>query len=282
MNTLRRIKRQQRHWAFRHAEAADGAGYLPSVRANLFQAMTAPTKIAFSEGSGSELKDRAGRPAKMRALHSSSALAVNVFDYWVSRDCRPLQQAIGMQSAIDAIAFEAQYPTGLSGSAPHLDISITAQSGFVFALESKFTEWLTRKDRKSDAPFKAKYFANQAKHWQSAGLPKCQQLASAMYAGYKRGDRGIFRHLDAPQLLKHALGLATSLKEFSLGYIYYDTPGPETAHHKSEIEEFNHRVGAELNFQAMSYQSFFQKLKDNTNEDSDYLNYLESRYFPVA
>jgi hypothetical protein len=53
---------------------------------NLFQALNESTRKAFEQGSGSELQDTASRPAKIKALHSSSALAVNFFDRWVIND----------------------------------------------------------------------------------------------------------------------------------------------------------------------------------------------------
>ena len=34
----------------------------------------------------------------MRALHSSSALAVNFFDYWTDRDKTPILSALGIDS----------------------------------------------------------------------------------------------------------------------------------------------------------------------------------------
>ena len=254
----------------------DEKDYLPTVRDNLFQEMTVCTKAAFDEGRGQELYDTPKCRAKMRALRSSSALVVNVFDYWVCRDnALPLQQAIGMKAPIDRVALEQQFPTGLGGAAPHLDIVITPETGAVFALEGKFTEWFSPK---TSEPFRSAYFADQAKHWASVRLPECQRLAEEMRDARKHG-RNMFHHLDAPQLLKHALGLAGNLPSFSLGYIYYYAPGDETDAHRREIEEFTSRVGSELDFKAVTYQCLFKRLKENARGHSEYLDYLERRYF---
>ena len=274
MDTVAAIKQQQRDWANRAGLAADAKGYLPFVRDNLFQAMTAGARAAFGGGKGRESHDAPHRPAKMRALHSSAALVVNVFDYWICRDARlALGRAVGMKAPIADIALERRYPTGLGGTAPHLDIVITAESGAVFALESKFTEWL---GPKLSEPFRGAYFAGQAKHWAAAGLPECQRLAEAMRDADKEG-RNMFRHLDAPQLLKHALGLGVNLPRFSLGYVYYDAPGDEARAHQHEIKEFQSRVGPELGFTAMTYQRVFTRLKENGRGHSEYLDYLEGR-----
>jgi hypothetical protein len=69
---------------------------LNSYESNLFQPLNAQSKVAFDQGSGSELQDRPTGPAKMRALHSSSALAVNFFDAWVREDTKPLMGIFGL------------------------------------------------------------------------------------------------------------------------------------------------------------------------------------------
>ena len=276
MDTVDAIKRRQRDWAVGAGLWPDAKGYLPSVRDNLFQAMTAGARDAFGEGKGQELRDGPHRPAKMRALHSSAALVVNVFDYWVCRDAGPLGRAMGMKAPIGGIALERRYPTGLGGTAPHLDIVITLATGAVFALESKFTEWLSPK---TGAPFRDAYFAGHAEHWAAVGLPECQRLAQELRDADKHG-RELFRHLDAPQLLKHALGLGANLPRFSLGYIHYDAPGDEARAHRRELQEFQSRVGPELGFTAVTYQLLFKRLKENARGHSEYLDYLGRRYFP--
>lgn len=276
MNILQAVKRRQRDWAERRGKEPDAQGYLSSVRANLFQEMTAATKIDLEAGGGQEMEPGSNGRVKMRAAHSSSALAVNVFDYWVDRDCRPLQQALGMDAPISRIAFEQQFPTGLPGTPPHLDVAITSSDGTLLALESKFTEWLSSR---TGEPFKEKYFERQAEHWQLAGLPECQRLARELHDAYREGQKHNFCRLDAPQLLKHALGLASSGKPFSLGYIYFDAPGDERDVHLQELTQFSSRVGQELNFQAIAYQDLFKRLQASTNGDAAYLDYLKSRYF---
>jgi hypothetical protein len=87
--------------------------YLDAIEANLLQPLSVAAHRGFGNGSGSELADTPARPAKMKALHSSAALAVNVFDYWTTRDSAPLTAAMGIASRIREMAFERQFPTGL-------------------------------------------------------------------------------------------------------------------------------------------------------------------------
>ncbi|MEP7247187.1 MAG: hypothetical protein ABI885_26365, partial [Gammaproteobacteria bacterium] len=154
-----------------------------------------------------------GRRAKMSALHSSAALAVNVFDYWSERSPGLLVTALGLNGPAAPIEFEAQFPTALDGIPPNLDVAIRFHSGAVIGIESKFTEWLAPKSPNKEH-FRDKYFdVGEAAGglWTSAGLPKCQKLAEAVHAKATR-----FRYLDAAQLLKHALGLATQHRNCSL------------------------------------------------------------------
>jgi len=205
-------------------------------------------------------------------------LAVNFFDYWTTADRTPLKGILELPSTPDSIKFEAQYPTGLRGTPPNIDVSLTLNSGHTLAIESKFTEWLTRKPVRNPV-FKPKYFPVGEELWGSKGLRACQSLAGDIQDGQQR-----FVHFDAPQMLKHALGLATHVREsFSLWYIYFECGGRESAVHKAEIKIFADRVGAEIGLKSLTYQQFFSRLEMiRTSINSDYVEYLRRRYFSPA
>ena len=205
MSALQDIKESQRKWAISRSLDPDAKGYLGSVESNLFKPLSEKTRLQFENGSGSELEDGNTRPAKMRALHSSSALAVNFFDHWVDIDKSALQAALGLGQEIISISFEEQFPTGLDGNPPNVDVTLKLSDGHLIGIESKFSEWLTPKT-KSIIPFQPKYFPEDRKLWADVGLPESQKLAEAI----DRGEEN-FRYLNTPQLLKHALGMATSL-----------------------------------------------------------------------
>lgn len=274
------VLKRQRDWAERAGKRVDSQGYLDTVHANLYRPLSALAESHFGGGSGSELLDTPARPAKMKALHSSAALAVNIFDYWTARDATPLVRALGFPAAerersTGAIGFERQFPTGLAGNPPNLDVTISLSSGITLAVESKFTEWMTPKPARSDA-FRPAYFPGGSPLWSSRGLPRCQRLAEAIAAGQEH-----FRWLDAPQLLKHALGLATAEpSRFSLYFLYFDGTGPYGTAHRDEVARFSSLVGEETGFVSRSYQALFDRLGSHTGEDDrDYLAYLGNRYF---
>ncbi len=277
MTSRRQVLRQQRSWAMAHDLTVDERGYLESVEANLRRPLSAAALAAFEEGGGSELTGHGSGPAKMCALHSSAALAVNVFDYWTPASAGPLLQALGIDQALASPPrFKAQFPTGLPGTPPNLVVALTLDSKRIVGIERKFTEWLTPK-RASRPAFKDKYFEGGAERWASKGLPRCQALAADLMSGAE-----FFRHLDAAQLLKHALGLATQHRDrFAPHYLYYDVSCAASSVHMQEIAHFGERVGDQLAFEAMTYQHVYRDLSA-TSVDAGYIEYLGDRYFPVS
>ena len=252
----------------------DSRGYVRSVEDNLWKPLTPHAQQAFDAGAGKELSGH------MRALHSSSALVVNLFDYWTNRDPKPLLSTLGMDCVGEVIVdFEAQFDTGLSGTPPHLDVSITKCGSFVVAIESKFTEHMKRATR-GKSEFRISYFPESHELWAEKGLHDCQALAQELWAEERRGGRQRFEYLDPRQLLKHALGLVTQLgNRFSLHYLYCDYPGDQLEAHRREVNLFEERVGHELGFKALSYQEVYARLGDFGQVDSEYLDYLGARYF---
>jgi hypothetical protein len=265
----------QREWALGKPCEVDSRGYMSSVAENLYQPLSPRATDGFSKGSGSELLDTPLRPAKMKALHSSAALAVNFFDYWTDRSPDLLLTALGLEIAPTSIEFEAQFPTGLEGNPPNLDIAFRFGSGLVVGVESKFSEWLTPKSPNKEL-FKPKYFDGPAGLWSTKGLPACQHLAEELHSG-----RIQFRYLDAPQLLKHALGLATQHPgSFELYYLFFDCPGLESEVHCSEVRRFTALVGSDFHFHWNNYQEVLKQLWDSDDaSNTSYLAYHAERYF---
>lgn len=273
MSSRSKLVEWQRAWALASGLDPDHKGYLKEIDSNLIQPMSAVTKSAFDQGSGSELLDGPTRPAKMKALHSSSALAVNFFDTWVTRDRSPLQRALKVDTPIQSLSFEKQFPTGLMGNPPNLDVTLELEGGFTIAIESKFSEWLTPKPTSKEA-FKSKYFSTENGLWAGQGLVASEELANSIYRGDTR-----FRYLDAPQLLKHALGLVTQLgRQFSLWYVYLQWPGQEAEVHSAEVDLFTQFVGDELGFKALKYQEIATALRNDSQVERVYIDYLENRY----
>jgi len=273
MSIKSQILKTQLDWAKTQGLTFDERGYLSSYEENLYQPLNQKTKVEFDLGSGSELKDSLRSPAKMRALHSSSALAVNFFDTWVTTDITPLINVLDLDVEDMSIRFEGQYPTGLPGNPPNLDVILESSNGLLVGVESKFTEWLSPKSR-NKLPFKDKYFPQGVGVWEKVGLVQTQKLADKM-----QNQSLFFRYLDAAQLMKHALGLATHHRDkFRLLYIYFDDEGTEGAEHKNEITIFSNHLKGELGFCAYTYQHLILALQKNSEVSDTYIDYLSARY----
>ena len=260
---------QQTRWARSKGFEPKNA-YLMSLADNLRQQLSAGALKDFERGNGSELRQRGIRPPKMQALRSSAALSANVFDYWRSHDPAPLQQALGLHDKIARISFEEHFPTGLKGNPPNVDVLLKLEAAHYVAIESKFTEWLSPRDRILDP----KYFPRGEELWTLQNLPNCQALA----IGFR--ELGPFKFLDAPQLLKHALGIARKKAgTYELLYIYFDWKCPEGKIHADEVVRFGNMVGAEIPFRALTYQELFKRLDHTARpDDAAYLEYLHARY----
>jgi hypothetical protein len=265
MNAKAALLRQQLNWASRAGLRPDSRGYLDHYELNLFQRLSHLAKAAFADGSGSELLPSENRPAKMAALHSSSALAVNAFDYWSDKPLGIIADALQIKPDPAIVRFEEKFPTGLGGTPPNLDLAFYYSDDHIAGIESKFTE----------AHFKAKYFPADSALWSQVGLPNAQCLAAALYR-----QEHVFRYLDAPQLLKHMLGLATAARgKSSLCYVFFDSSGRESSIHRQEIEAFANRIGSDISFNWCTYQEVFLRLRSLLGaEHHSYISYLTDRY----
>ena len=280
-------EQRKRVTARRWSDSGEYQDYLAEYTANFIHEPNDEIKAEYNQGAGSEIpteydsaKQRGYRlnrgkvvPAKMQAIHSSSALVCNAFAYWADQQDRvPLQQALGCADVITDMAFEAKKPTGLGGIPPHLDVVFTC-NGRVHAVESKFSEQYQEKKKivmgsKSYDPTL----------WATFGLTKCAELVKDINTGKMDG---IFRYLSANQLLKHILGLwNTDGAGFELIYLWYEVPGTsDSDRHKAEVEIFKGRIGNEVNFRSITYQQLFAAIKAQCGgRHQDYFDRFSRRY----
>lgn len=278
MDSAAAIAAEQVAWAQSAGLHPDQAGYLPDWQRNLCQPLSRAANEAFSRGAGAELLPSADGPPKMAALHSSAALAVNVFDYWTDRSLDPISEALRLRETPASFTFESTFSTGLRGTPPTLDLAFFFANGTVLGVESKFTEWLSPKSHRG-RNFAPSYFPERDL-WTKAGLGRAQDVADALRKGEEQ-----FTYLDAAQLLKHMLGLATQHQgRASLYYLFYDWPsGQESAAHRIEMDRFARLVGTEQPFQWATYQDVFLRLARAVAQgDGEYMQYLRARYFRSA
>ena len=286
MNAHDYILSKQIQWAYRNNIMLIGSkvnrgrkAYTQKFDDNLFESLMPGTEKNFKKADGGELTGNL-YPCKMQAVHSSSALGVNIFQYWKRKKQFPAIAAAcrfcsaGNTSSQD-INFEVKYPiSGKFSRSPNIDVVInnSSESRFkVFAIECKFSEAYYSRTHSGVSP---KYIGLN-KVWNN--MPNLLNLAKEISPDYNR-----FTRLHPAQLIKHILGLKEKFdkNKFRLLYLWYDTIGPESAKHHKEIEEFTKITKADgIYFHAMSYQDLIIKLAKNYRETHrDYIDYITGRY----
>ena len=197
---------------------------------------------------------------------------MNFFGYWTTRDPAPLQSALGLEVPIERIQFEAKFPTPVGPRAPNLDVTLHLADGSLFAIESKFTEWLGSPGRKA---LRDAYFAGGRKHWTEAGIAGAQAIAETFAESLR------FRHLDVAQLLKHMLGLASQPRPWRLILLWYEQPIIQSGMLRAEASRFKRLLeGDEAHFWSLEYQELWGRLIERLGpDDRAYADYMTARYF---
>ncbi|MBT9145656.1 MAG: hypothetical protein DDT42_01531 [candidate division WS2 bacterium] len=287
MNAMEYIQIKQQIWAKSQGINLIGSkgdsgekNYTTTLNENLFLPMGSTVKQAFEEGDGNELNQQNGFPAKMQALHSSSALTVNVFQYWMTKKISTIASACGLckkdNTNPKSIFFEKKFEIDEEFQfSPNIDVVIENSSNFnfkVFAIECKFTETYSTIDHTG---LKEKYISLES-IWND--VPNIYQLAQRISP-----NDNDFNYLHPAQLIKHILGLKRKYGKngFRLLYLWYDTLGEEGFRHKEEIERFTKICKKDgVKIHSISYQELILRLrKDCLDEHSEYVNYLSNRYF---
>lgn len=302
MTGLEFIKSKQQSWARRKGFELIGGtipnkgekNYLDVLTDNLFEYLSKESLDCYNSGDGNETKDGKTRLAKMKALHSSSAIVVNLFQYWQNKDVYPIVYACGLcskePSKIDVtvesqstsendsknkIKFEEKFEISEDRSqfpySPNIDIVIKDFQPIVYAIESKFTEpYNSRKQ----SGIKQKYIDNTS-FWN--GLSNLYELAKEICP-----DNNRFQYLDAAQLIKHILGLKKKYNKsgFHLLYLWYDVIGKDGFEHRKEIEQFAEIAKSDnIKFSHATYQEVIAKLsKYFYGENKRYCDYQTERY----
>jgi hypothetical protein len=245
---------------------ADEKGYVSSVEQNLLPGVTLDMfQHDLAQGSGNELE------GKFKAVHSSSALAVNTFAPF-TKD--PARLSLANKKGFIKVQFERQCPTGLGGTPPNLDV-IAESSTAVVAIESKFLEYLTPKK------------PHFAKSYTRDNLPEAEECWFELIEMLQQRDKQYF---DSAQLVKHYLGLRNQPefkgKKITLLYLFWE---PENwsdfdvfKKHREEIHEFSKQVeSSDVSFQSQSYSALWKEWQGSRVLAEHVKNLLQRYRFQV-
>jgi len=291
MNGYEQVVAKQVAWARNRGIALVGSkgsrgrlAYTPNLDQNLFLPLLPDVRASFDAADGGEL-GKGKYPGKMQAVHSSSALGVNVFQYWKAINAVPMIAAAcgfcrwGNDVSKD-IVFEDKYEIDPHfGYHPNIDVVVhNAPSAKyrVFAIECKFTEAYGAQMHGGVDP---KYFNCKDRDGKDlwGDIPELLKFAKSISPDDKH-----FRYLHAAQLAKHILGLKRKFGRdgFRLLYLWYDVFGDQGAKHREEIGQFaSVAKAAGTKFHSMSYQELFLELEKHLRDQHyDYVRYLAERY----
>ena len=285
MNPSDQIISNQIEWALNRSLKLIGSHgnrgrkvYTISVKDNLFQTLNDETRKDLEKGDGGELDGTKDKPAKIQALHSSSALGINIFDYWRGLpDLSIVASSCGLSRAGSKMKGEIRFEQQFSVDdrfrySPNVDVMIYPNTGRykAFAIECKFTEAYSSR---SHGGLDVKYFKN-GDIWQ--GLPATKKLALELSP-----NDVCFKYLHAAQLIKHILGLNRKFghSRYRLLYLWYDALGEPGLNHRQEIEKFASIVRSDrVVFHETTYQDLIVRLAQYRDGNKKYVEYITDRY----
>ena len=284
MTSGRHIQLKFQAWAKRNNIPLQGSkgkrgapNYTLSIGENLFGGkLHKLVADDFKDGAGGELK---GKIPTISALHSSAALAVNLFQYWViQNDFESLARILNVPTRdITSGKFEDKFPVCIDPESqgfqkpPHLDFALRYKRRACVGVECKLFEPHGRLDH---TPLRKPYLALK-EAWED--IPACRALAKKMadgQAGYHR--------LGVSQLLKHILGMKfyAPTKKVRLIYLYLDAIGDEAAEHRDEIRRFEEAIATDpIRFVPLTVQDFIHRAgRSMRQKHGNYVDYLSERY----
>ncbi len=238
MNGYEFILQKQLQWAHNNNMSEELVGsaidkgrrvYTKQLELNLFQSLMDNVRREFNAADGNEIVYTKEHAAKMSALHSSSALCVNIFQYWLKTNrINEIAYMCGFCEEFQKSAANLQFEKKLSiqrrfTKCPNIDVFIENNASAairVYAIESKFTEPYANRGHNGLGP---KYLPDE-EAWDD--IPNIFELGKRISP---KDNEFVFLH--AAQLIKHILALKKCIgnkKGFRLLYLWYDTIGEES------------------------------------------------------
>jgi hypothetical protein len=227
----------------------DDKGYTPRLEENLVPGVALEqVERDLSDGDGRELE------SKFRAVHSSSALAVNSFGVFKDGPLRECLVLNGRRGATD-VCFERRLTIFRGGRPPNLDVWIEREQDIV-AIESKLLEYL-----RPTAPEFSEAYDRLAPPISEPGW----------WAAYQCSQTCGRQLLDRAQLLKHYFGINAHLRRkkddrpATLLYLFWEPLNwediEECRRHREEASAFAGKVaaGGRVSFRWMTYNQLWDQ-----------------------
>jgi hypothetical protein len=214
------ILNSQKNWADTHKikRSSDDELYTETLEMNLFEPMSLESKKEFITSDGEEIENSNGKPAKMRCLHSSSALVVNFFEYLRKNKLyETIADIFDMPKNIKDIHYEGVnenlqckfiiYKTAKRH--PHPDVHFEYDDDYIVGIESKYTEPFRNTLEKKEKRIKSK---NDFNNYYGKEFKKKFPVLYKRIEVSKYFEN--FEFLDIRQILTQILGIAKNTNNF--------------------------------------------------------------------
>lgn len=177
--------------------------YYKNYQDNLIYDMDEVHRIEYGDGSGSELKSKGDKPAKMASLVSSSAMTFNILgNHFIT-----MKHDTPFEPGLYSVQYEKQLYTLNKGSSPaNLDACLIHDDGkdAIFC-EMKMLEWLGTPGVLKEA------YLEQDLYFDKEAYLVFSSIARTMIDNQKRtsneGYKSVFQKYDAWQMFKHTLAI---------------------------------------------------------------------------
>lgn len=250
MNGLDFIKSKQQSWAKRKNFNLPGStipnkgekNYLYSLADNLFEPLSKENLDSYNSDDGNETKDSKTRLAKMKVLHSFSAIVVNLFQYWQGKDVCPILNACKLTSRTTKVGY--------------LIKNIGSVSPEKYELAKEISP--------NDTKFQYLDAAQLIKH----------------ILGLKKNSDEYNSNIVQKHHIEEGKRNLVFKRNFHLLYLWYDVIGKGGSEHRKEIEQFAEIVQKDnIKFSHITYQEVVARLsKEFYDGNEAYCDYLTDRY----
>lgn len=253
---------RQTEFAISRGAELDSQRWVTDLSTNLFARLNPETERdlrAVGEISSDGVANR------MRAPHSSTALAINTFDFWRDRDLTPLEDAIGIDLG-PVLGFEQRHFFG-QPKASQPDLCFLGSGTEHVSVEVKLREPYGPVSNE----FRPSYFRNHIRLWDEC--PRLREHAERIESG-----KAVYTSLGAAQLIKHGLGLRRACPSGRTLVYYWYSDGSELADlHREELDGFTSAVSDDLDIRAITVSELLNGL---TPDEStlEWHSYLTERY----
>jgi hypothetical protein len=260
------ITRTQKEFVRSRSADFDERGWTVDYRNNLFQPLHTDTLNDFI-ARGEVTPD--GRGDRISAPHSSTALAVNTFDWWRGRDLRRLSAAVGI--SLDRFTgFEQQHGFGFDRPA-QLDVEFVESGGTAVGVEVKLRE-----------PYGGVSNTFADRYFETPSLWDGLSIMATLARRIRFEVDPPFVTLHAAQLIKHTLGMHHSYGErFTLVYFWHRLPGSVGKAHAGEVERFAELVQPEISFVPVTVGELLDHFEPDSGSQA-WFDYMTERYLSRA